>query len=143
MKCAACGDEFAPKTKRSKFCEGADCKRARARAKKQAQRAGGQVIELRPPVVDVSSPALVDESVRAAVVAELDKAGQRGSVHGRAALALADRIDRGGFADTGSSLAALVRELRSTIDAALASAEVVGPVDELRRKRLERLGRSG
>jgi len=71
------------------------------------------------------------------VTAELESARRLASADGQAALTLASAIAGGG--QTGSGLAALVRELRATLTAATAGAGVVDdPVDELRARRLAR-----
>lgn len=81
-------------------------------------------------------------TVAAATHAALEQAGRLDSPAGSSAMVLAAKLDRGG--DTGSAVAALVRELRATMVDALANAEVAeDPVDELRRKREERQSRAG
>jgi len=72
-----------------------------------------------------------------AVRFELTAAGRLDSWLGQAALSLAERID----ASTAvMGYAALIKELRSTMDAALAGAETVAdPLDELRARRDRKL----
>jgi hypothetical protein len=74
----------------------------------------------------------------AATRAELEAADRLGSAFGQAALALAVRVESG--RDTGAAVAALTRELRASLDAALANARAAGsPLDaakdELARRR--------
>lgn len=65
--------------------------------------------------------------------AELDAAGRADTYLGAAALALADRIDQ---STAVMGFAALVKELRATMDAALAGVKkVADPLDELRARR--------
>ena len=69
----------------------------------------------------------------AAVRAELEAAGRLETHLGQAALALAGRIDS---ATAVMGFAALVKELRATMEAALANVrEAADPVDELRSRR--------
>lgn len=77
-----------------------------------------------------------------AITAELEERGQAASVLGRVAVGLARRID-GSLVDTGASYAALVRELRSTLEALDAAGRPASPVDELRIKREERMRHAG
>jgi hypothetical protein len=81
-------------------------------------------------------------SLAAATQAELDRAGRLGSAVGQAALALARRIDAS-QGETGSALAALVREHRATLAEAVKDAEVAAdPLDELRNRRERKLASS-
>jgi hypothetical protein len=71
----------------------------------------------------------------AAVVAELTAAGREGSALGVQAIHLAQRLDLSRF-DTGGGLAALSKELRAVMAAALQNAAVAAdPVDELKARR--------
>lgn len=73
----------------------------------------------------------------AAVRAQLEAAGRAETYLGAAALALAERIDN---STAVMGFAPLVKELRSTMDAALAGVKVAGdPVDELRARRDRKL----
>lgn len=87
-------------------------------------------------------PAAAPGELAATVLAELEERGQAESVNGRLALTLARRIDLSTL-DTGSSMAALVRELRLVLEAISGSASPASPVDELRRKREERMRAGG
>ena len=70
---------------------------------------------------------------------ELESVGQVDSSRGQAALLLARRIET--CEDAGSAVAALVREWRATMDAAMsAGTSVADPVDELQARRRERRG---
>jgi hypothetical protein len=127
--CEACGGSFEPKNTLGRYCKRADCVRARARDRKRRQL--GMVVPMRP------SEQGADSALVAAVRAELDDAGRTGSVLGQQALHIATRLEAGEA--LGSAVASLHKELRATMEAALKTAEVAGPVDELRRKRAERL----
>jgi len=76
-----------------------------------------------------------------AVVAELEAVGRLETYLGRSAVALARRIDE---STAVMGFAALTKELRSTMDAALASvARAADPVDELRARRERILDAAG
>lgn len=70
--------------------------------------------------------------------AALDEVGQADSWEGRSALILAGRIDATGQ-ESGSGFAALVAKLESTMVLALRPRPGASFVDELRRKRQERV----
>lgn len=75
-----------------------------------------------------------DTSCRSAALVELVAAGREDSALGRAALALASRIDAN--ADTGSALAGAVKQLEATLAAATKGAQVQRTaLDELRSRR--------
>jgi hypothetical protein len=133
--CESCGRSYEAKTKRSRFCQDQRCVRERARGRKRVQRhPPATVVELR-----AAKKEPLPSSVTAATVAELDAAGRVGSALGQAALALARRLDESS-ADTGSSVASMVKELRATITEAVRSGQgAADPVDELRERRSKRL----
>lgn len=81
-----------------------------------------------------SPPEWPEESLSKATLAALEEAGRTDTPAGRAALLLARRLDMT-TADTGSSIAALVREHRATLAAALANAQTGDRVDELKERR--------
>lgn len=118
-QCAAC--DKPAKTERSEFCDDPECLRERARDRKRKER--GQVIEF--PVDDAGQ-------VTKATYAELHKADRLDTPMGQAALVLARRLD-GGSKDTGSSTAAVARELRATLEEALAGVQPdADAVDDIR-----------
>ena len=105
QSCQTCGRPGSRKT----------CDRCRKRASR-----GGGVVSLPP------------SGLAEAVERELKAAGRLESAVGQQALALAVRISTPS-ADTGSSVAALSKELRAVMDAALADVEAESdPIDELR-----------
>jgi hypothetical protein len=128
--CEVCPTEFEAKRAAAKYCS--------EKCKKRAQRRPGgtraaKVVTL-PPAAPVSAGSLA-----AATQAELDRAGRLASAVGQAALALARRIDAS-HGETGSALAALVREHRATLAEAVKDAEVAAdPLDELRGRRERKL----
>lgn len=98
-KCDLCGKSYVARRSDSKFC-GSTCR---------SRKATGAVVPIRPaeqPATD--RPSLV-ESIRA----ELRRSDAESSGLGVSALVLASQIDGG--QESGSSLAALNRELRATL----------------------------
>lgn len=120
--CSVCEAPFDAKTVRAKYC-GATCRQRKKR---------GAV-----PPDDPSTPDA--GTLVAAVQTELEAAGAVASVDGQLALRLARKIEKS--ADTGSGIAALVRELKALlIEAKSGSGASVGrptgdEVDELRARR--------
>jgi hypothetical protein len=131
-RCEQCGVMFEAKSAQARFCRGVECDRARARERKQVERAGGDVVHLRPePDEDLGS---AEEATRRT----LEEAGRISTPAGQAAIALARRVDRPGT-DTGSSQAAAVKQMLAAIDKALEGAkQAEDTVDELRRARERR-----
>lgn len=92
------------------------------------------------PAGDASGTDSALGSTVEAVRAELVAAGRADSYLGRAALALAYRVDT---STAVMGFAALVKELRATMDAATGDVTSAGdPVDELRARR-DRILRAG
>lgn len=123
--CDSCGKPYEAKTSRSKFC-GTTC---RVRSSRGAHA---------PAEVTTLPDRTPDAGLAAAVREELGAAGRADTMLGRAALALAARIDA--QQDTGSGIAALARELRATIVAAMAGVQpanspVIVMRDELASRR--------
>lgn len=127
-QCDHCGTTYEAARPSSKFC-GPTCRQRHRRNPELAVTA---------PVAGIA-PA-ESTGVYAATLAELNAAGRATTSTGTAALALAARIDSG--LDTGSALAALVKQHVLTMAEALRGAQVVAsPLDELRRRRdLKRSG---
>lgn len=117
-RCDSCTELYEPKRSNSRFCSEACRKRASRRrddeqsASKRRPRAG---------------------ETRKRVQSELAEAGRAETYLGAIALALADRVDQ---STAVMGYAALTKELRATMDAALAGAQVAAdPLDELRARR--------
>lgn len=127
-RCETCGESFEAKRKTAKFCSD--------RCRMRAHRRPAETEQSAP----VASPAPVEreetaESLTEAARAELLAAGRERTASGRAVLVLARRIDANA-SESGSSLAALVREFRAALAGALQGAgEATDPVDELRTRR--------
>lgn len=121
-ECDFCGTGYVARSPRSKFCT------PKCRRRAHDRRAAGEAPE--PVVVDDETPG----PVLAAALAELEGAGVASTTLGRAALALARRLDAG--EDVGSSMAAASRELRTLLE--LLTGDAQGerdPIDELKARR--------
>lgn len=133
--CGSCGEPFEAKRAAAKYCG--------ERCRKRAQRHPDRVRE--PEILASSAEPTSDSAageLTAATLAELEAAGRTASAAGQAALALARRIDHGA-SETGQALAAMVREHRAALAAAVADAmKAADPLDELRARR-ERKSASG
>jgi hypothetical protein len=120
--CAVCGTEFEAQRSTRKFCS--DSCRERSR------KAGASITPIRE-----KSGGLV-----ASVQRTLRDAERLETPDGEIAVLLAERL-MAGAADTGSSVAAVARELRAALDKALAGvARGSDPVDELAQRRRLRHG---
>lgn len=98
---------------------------------KRARRSGASGLADGLPSPDATSDT--PGATTAAVRAELEAASRADTYLGAAALALAAQIDG---ATSSMGFAALVKELRATMEAAVAGAQkAVDPVDELRSRR--------
>lgn len=118
--CESCKAPIDFGTAARRFCNDT-CRKRASRAK---------TAPVAPPPVAAAGPSA---STRDAVLAELEEACKQDSYLGRAALALADRIDQ---STAVMGFAALVKELRSTMEDVLAGVHVEqDPVDELRERR--------
>lgn len=119
--CDVCRVPYVAKRPNSRFCS--------ERCRKRAQRGSPTVAA----VIVAPSPRLFG-SLTSVTTAELERAGRLDTTAGVAALILAARLDAE-TTDTGSSVAALVREHRVTLTEALRGAALADPVDELRNRR--------
>ena len=121
--CVTCGGPLPPLKRggRRRYCE--TC----APVKRNAPVAAS-------PAPIKALPTPLDGKVVAATLATLRSAGRDETVAGAAALALAEILDAGN--QSGSAAAALVKELRATMDEALAGVRTTTSlVDELRARR--------
>lgn len=147
IACAECGNAFEAKRDTARFCS-TTC-RVRAHRKKgpkipkavkdavaeRTHTVEGVVITDTPGAEQGPAP----ETVYAATRVALADAGQLHTVRGQSALVLAQRLDMPAM-DTGSAVAALVKQLEATLESALAGqVEEVDELEELRRRREERL----
>ena len=84
-------------------------------------------------------PVDPDSELWTATLDELTSAGRVASASGQAALLLARRLDSG-LTETGSSVAAMIREHRAALADALKGATAeTNPLDELRARRVRKL----
>lgn len=120
--CEVCGKGFEARLSTARYCS------STCRARKSRSKTGGAPLRVVPPS-PVASSGVVE-----ATQAALDAAGRAGSPHGQAALLLAARMDAG--AESSSGLAALAREHRAALVAALdGEAKGVGKLALLRAAR--------
>jgi DNA-directed RNA polymerase specialized sigma24 family protein len=126
ITCAVCGDSFEAKPS-AKYCGD----RCRKRAQRQPDTEKPEKPKDRPAEVDFPIGLV------ASTLTELAKAGRETSPAGQAALLLAYRLERS-HADTGSSVAAMVKQHQETLAAALKTAERASVVDELKKRRDEK-----
>ena len=126
--CATCGEPLPPR-------KGEGRPRVHCEACRPSKRTRKQIAEVRAVASTQSAPAAPDSSgVYGATLSELNAAGRADTAKGRACLLLAERLDE--RVDTAAGAAAAVKQLRESLDDALAGATVVAdPVDELRRRR--------
>lgn len=124
-ECDQCSTTYMARHPASKYCSG----RCRKRAQRARER--GDLPEPQQPAAPDDLPELV-----VVVRAELEEAARLNTVAGQSAMVLAWRIG-GPSPDTGSSVAALVRQLHETMAVALADVDggAADPLDEIRRAR--------
>lgn len=123
ITCSNCGEAFESTSPKAKYC-GSKCRKAAFRL-----RGGAQVVTLGTELERPGTAAMVR--------VELEAAGRAETYLGAAAVALAERIDS---ATAVMGFAALVKELRSTMDAALAGVErTADVVDEVKAARDRKL----
>ncbi len=114
--CESCGGPYEAVRATARFCS--------ERCRKRAQR--GHVIDL-PIAADSGTP---DTALSTRVAAELTHAGRLDTSLGQGALVLARRIEEG--RDTGTAVAALVRELRAVLADAVKGAQTGSALDGYR-----------
>ena len=129
-ECDRCGRLYEAKNSRSRFCS--DLHRAEAGKARKAglpERVAG--VAVLPPEPSEEGPQALATRIQLEVAERFD------SPLGQACMALAKRMDA--RIDNGSGLASLVRELRTTLEAALdGAARAPDVVDELRARRERR-----
>lgn len=132
-KCDACGTEYEARTRRSRYCQGLECKRSRERARKR-RGAGATVTELRP-----ASPASEELGVVAKATYDALVAVDRlDTPAGWNVMVIARRLDASA-GDTGASAAALSKQhLVAMAEATKNASAEVTRVDELRERRRRR-----
>jgi hypothetical protein len=129
--CDLCGTEYLAKRASSKYCS--------ERCRKRAQRSPA-IASVVPIASAPSAPPAEPERgpLEAATFKELLAVGQESTAAGVSALILARRLD-GVSADTGSSVAAVIREHgRKLAEAVAAGTAEADPLDQLAKRRQER-----
>lgn len=131
LKCLECGKPFESVRRSTKHCSPTCGKRAWRRNKDRDKYRGQDRGSSGEQPVSARVPRISD-----ATAAALEAAGRTETPLGQLALRLALRIDVGGD-ESGSAIAAMSKELRATLGAALAGAAADGGdvVDMLRAKR--------
>ncbi len=114
--CESCGGPYEAVRATARFCS--------ERCRKRAQR--GHLIDL-PAAAGTGAP---DGGLSTRVAAELGEAGRLNTSLGQGALVLARRIEEG--RDTGTAVAALMRELRAVLTDALKGAQTRSALDGYR-----------
>lgn len=127
--CPVCGGSMEGKRASAKTCSPA--------CKKRVERNPALALAGAPePDADTGTGTGTVDAARR----ELTAAGRLDTALGRAALILAGRLDRS-ERETGAALATLTKQFEATLAAATRGADKAdSPLDEVRRKRLERLG---
>jgi hypothetical protein len=124
-RCTVCSEEFEAKRSAAMYCSG--------RCQKRAQR------QPKPGEPAATMPVDPDSELWTATLDELTSATRVASASGQAALLLARRLDSG-LTETGSSVAAMIREHRAALADALKGARAeTNPLDELRARRERKL----
>lgn len=126
--CLSCGREFEAKRAAAKFC-GDTCRQ-------RAKRSGATLVPLGTP-----EPNDDDSPLISAVRTTLDEAGVLETVSGQSALLLAQRLSSP--FETGAAMAALSKQLEALVSSALASVKRADQMDEVTRRRDEKLRRAG
>lgn len=132
-ECASCHGRFTAKTRAAKYCSDRCRKRAsRAPAPPPMRREGAPLVALPPRSGPGSS--LEEIGLLALTRRRLEAASRLDTWEGAAAVALAQILDSG-VQDTGSSIAALIREHRIAMGVALDGAQVEEtPLERIRRR---------
>jgi hypothetical protein len=141
MSCQACGRAFEAKRQTAKFCTSACRVRAHQAAKSgrpitpdlPRHREGAAVVALPPLPAEAAG-------ITSATERELRSAGRLDTVAGQLALLSARLLDSG-VQDTGSSMAALIRQHLATVEKALDGAVAAEtPLEKIRRERELKVG---
>lgn len=137
--CEGCGGAYVAHHARSRYCTDR-CRGRVRRVKANGGKPLGPVTATVPSVVEQAPPA-AEGSVYNSVLAALEAAGRVDTWKGAAALALASRADA---SQALMGYAPLIKELRSTMEDALAGAKVsMDPLDELMARRDKKTRASG
>lgn len=134
IPCTVCGTLFPAKRATAKYC-GERCKK---RAQRDPTRPATGTAGTPTQLASVSPLRAASGRIAALTERELMNAGRLDTVLGAVALALAAKLDEPGL-DTGSSIAALAREHRSAMVAALDGVNVEAtPLERMKAQRERR-----
>lgn len=137
LKCAQCGRPFVGKRSTAKFCS-TRCRTAATRARQTGTAPVAPVALVTPPTppADEDAPAAESGIVEAARE-ELEQAGVLNTPLGQAAMLLAQRLTNP--FETGSAIASLAKQWQAQHEAALNSVKRADQMDEVTRRRDEKL----
>ena len=130
--CAHCGEEFIAKRPTAKYC-GTTC-RTRATRARESGATAAPIVPADHGFDEVPS-GLIEVTRRT-----LDDSGVLDTVSGQSALLLAARL--GSNHETGAAMAALSKQLEALVASALASVSRADRMDEVTRRRDEKLRRA-
>lgn len=132
-KCEVCGEQFEAKRSTAKYCSNEH----RVQAQRGARSGKSTVVAFGLSAVPPREARPRELGpLEASARTELESFGRAETLAGGVVLALARRIDEAGPTDTGSGFAALAKELRAAMAAALAGAEQeADPIDQVRKQR--------
>ena len=134
--CEKCGKPYTAKRNTSRYCS-TRCRTATSRAGGAAKAATAS-----PAAVSVTEADILPPLV-AAIAQELDAAGRLNTAKGQLALQLAMDLSSAGAFDNLSQRAAATREIRASLEAALAGARPsADALDELEKRRREKAARA-
>ncbi|CAG6392764.1 conserved hypothetical protein [Actinacidiphila cocklensis] len=140
--CETCGNSFDAKRRTAKYCSG----KCRVQAQRGSTGTTSTVVAfgIVPQLPAEPEPERRAGPLETAAFQELDAVSRAETLAGGVVLALARRIDQAGPDDTGSSFAALTKELRAALAAAVAGAEQDDEIDRARKQmEAKRRGRAG
>lgn len=130
--CEVCGTAFTAQRATARYCSG----RCRAKASRMPKQRTRPVLSAVPPLTAeqrAELPTMVEVTLR-----ELREWDREHTVPGQVALLIARRLD-GPSTDTGSSVAALIKEYRVTMAKALEGAQKeLDPLQQIRARMAER-----
>lgn len=137
--CNLCGTLYSPKRATSQYCSTA-CRTRATRLRQSGVRAPLAALTPTEAPAAAAPPAPTADGLVLSLVTstrkQLEAAERLDTILGQQALVLATRLELTTGIDTGSSLAAVSKELRAVMAEALAGVAVAeDPIDELRRRR--------
>ncbi|AOE44281.1 hypothetical protein SEA_EYRE_1 [Gordonia phage Eyre] len=131
--CESCGQPFEAARRTARFC-GATCRKRASRAGGPAPRRERQEQSPAAPTATPATAASTDsDDLVSSLITELDACGERSTLVGQQAIAIARRIVSP--VETGASVATLSRELRALMAQVRRKGETADVVDEVTERR--------